>query len=98
MVEGQGRKGDVGSDIKPADGGGVALRGELVAVAGDEADVEDGDGVAAGVAPGSANGNDLFEEDLCDAGFFLEFAEGGGLEVLVLADESAGQGPGAAEG
>src|SRR5437773_1350221 len=98
MVEGQGRKWDVGSEIKPADGRGIALRGELMAVAGDEPDVEDGDGVAAGIAPGSADGSDLFEEDLSDAGFFLKFAEGGGLEVFVRADESAGQGPGAAEG
>src|SRR2546423_1441764 len=98
MVESQGRKGNVGSDVKPSDGGRIALWGELVAVAGDESDVEDGNGVAARIAPGSANGSDLFEKDPCDAGFFSEFTEGGGVEVLVRADESAGQGPGAAEG
>lgn len=98
MVEGEGGEGDASGKVEPSNGGGVALRGELVAITGDEPDIEDGDNVTARVAAGGADGADLFEEDLRDAGFFLEFAKGGGLEVLVLADESAGKGPGAAEG
>src|SRR5258708_3606325 len=98
MIESEGRKGNVGGDIKPSDRGGVSLRGEFVAVAGGEPVIEDGGGMSTGVAAWGADGSNPFEEKPGDAGFLLEFAEGSSLEVLILVDESAGQGPGTAEG
>ena len=60
--------------------------------------MQDGDGVAARVAAGGADGGDLFEDRLGDAGLLLQLTMGGGVEVLILADEAARQRPGAAEG
>src|SRR5215510_9107679 len=63
VIECQPGQRDVGGDIEPAGGHGIALGGELMAVAGDESNVKDGDHVPARVSSRCTDGGDLFEED-----------------------------------
>ena len=55
--------------------------------------VDDGDGAAAGVAVGVAEGGQLLEIRRFQAGFLEEFAAGGVDEVLVGFDKAAGDCP-----
>ena len=46
---------------------------------------------AARVAAGLAEGVELLQVDLANAGILMEFADGGGVQRFVLADEAAGK-------
>lgn len=60
--------------------------------------VGDADDALAGVAVDGAEGVELLEEEVFEAGFFFQLAAGGGVERFLDTDEAAGEGPVVFEG
>ena len=90
VVEGEG--GGEGGEGEPAGVGGVVAGGREFGAL-EAGAVDDGDGAAAGIAVGVAEGGELLEFRRFEAGFLEEFAAGGVDQVLVGFDEAAGDGP-----
>jgi hypothetical protein len=74
-------------------GGFGAVVGEL-----DQGVVSDADDALARVAAEGAEGVELLQKDVFEAGFLGEFAAGGIIDGFVHADEAAGQSPFSFEG
>ena len=95
VIEGEGREvveGEPGG-VAGIGGGGGRVLDEV-----DEGVVGDSDDVFPWVAVGGADGGELFEEDVFEAGFFFEFTSGAGVDVFADLDEAAGESPFVFEG
>jgi hypothetical protein len=93
----EGERWDV-CDGEPAGFGGVCGGGGGVVGGFGECVVGDADDALAGVAVHGAEGVELLEEEVFEAGFFLELAAGGVIEGFFDTDKAAGECPVVFEG
>src|SRR5947209_9672803 len=80
-------------DIKPARLGGVIRSHSFSMTSIDEANEHDAHRMTARVAGGVAKRAKLLDNDIRDAGLFLQFPQGPDFGRLTVIDETAGKGP-----